>query len=93
MSCVCVCVDTCSVRIGNELGAGNARVAKMSVAVCNGIGFIVCFICAVVVLVFRVALIKLYSSDSQVIQVTSSLFPVMALYFLVNGNHFVLFGK
>ncbi|KAK4278910.1 hypothetical protein QN277_016685 [Acacia crassicarpa] len=82
-----------SVRVGNELGAGNARVAKLSVAVCNGIGFLICFICAVIVLVFRVGLIKLYSTDSQVIQVTSSLFPLIALYFLINGNHFILFGN
>ncbi|KAI9114625.1 hypothetical protein K1719_014323 [Acacia pycnantha] len=81
-----------SVRVGNELGAGNARVAKLSVAVCNGIGFLICFICAVIVLVFRVGLIKLYSTDSQVIQLTSSLFPLIALYFLINGNHFILFG-
>ncbi|XP_028796157.1 protein DETOXIFICATION 41-like isoform X1 [Neltuma alba] len=83
----------CSVRVGNELGAGNARVAKLSVAVCNGIGFLICFILAAIVLAFRVALVKLYSADSQVIRVTSSLFPLIALYFLINGNHFVLFGQ
>lgn len=82
-----------SVRVSNELGAGNPRVAKFSIAVCNGIGILISFIFSVIILTFRVGLIKLYTTDSEVFEVTYSLFPLVAISFLINGNHFILFGN
>ncbi|XP_028805243.1 protein DETOXIFICATION 41-like [Neltuma alba] len=82
-----------SVRVGNELGAGNPRVAKFSIAVFNGIAILISFIFSVIILIFRVGLIKLYTTDPEVFKVTYSLFPLVAISFLINGNHFILFGQ
>ncbi|XP_028796153.1 protein DETOXIFICATION 41-like [Neltuma alba] len=82
-----------SVRVGNELGARNPRVAKLSVAVCNGISVLTSFTISVIFLIFRVGLIKLYATDSDITEVTSSLFPLVALYFVILGYHFVLVGQ
>ncbi|KAK4278908.1 hypothetical protein QN277_016684 [Acacia crassicarpa] len=81
-----------SVRVSNELGAGNPRVAKFSIGVFNGIGFLISLVFSVMILIFRVGLVKLYTTDSEVFEVTHSLFPLVAISFLITGNHYILFG-
>lgn len=79
--------------MSNELGAGNPRVAKLSVVVVNITTVLISLILCIVVLVFRVGLSKAFTSDKEVIVVVSDLFPLLAVSIFLNGIQPILSGK
>ncbi|KAF7833392.1 protein DETOXIFICATION 41-like [Senna tora] len=81
-----------SVRVSNELGAGRPRVAKFSVYVVNGTGIIVSIIFSAIVLIFRVGLSELFTSDSAVIEDVSNLCRLLAISVFLNGVQPILSG-
>ncbi|KAF3517311.1 hypothetical protein DY000_02061732 [Brassica cretica] len=81
-----------SVRVSNELGAGNPRVAKLSVVVVNITTVLISLFLCVVVLVFRVGLSKAFTSDKEVIVAVSDLFPLLAVSIFFNGIQPILSG-
>ncbi|KAJ8527889.1 hypothetical protein K7X08_015340 [Anisodus acutangulus] len=81
-----------SVRLSNELGAGHPRVAKFSVIVVNMTSIMFSTILCIIVLIFRVGLSKLFTSDSQVIEALSSLTPLLAISVWLNGIQPILSG-
>ncbi|XP_038997976.1 protein DETOXIFICATION 41-like [Hibiscus syriacus] len=81
-----------SVRVSNELGAGHPRVAKFSVFVVNGTSILISTVFSVIVLVFRVALSKAFTSDSEVIEAVSDLTPLLAISVFLNGIQPILSG-
>ncbi|GAB4842846.1 Protein DETOXIFICATION 41 [Ancistrocladus abbreviatus] len=81
-----------SVRVSNELGAGHPMVAKFSVFVVNGTSIIISIIFSTIVLIFRVGLSKLFSSDSEVIDAVSNLTPLLAISVFLNGVQPILSG-
>lgn len=83
----------CSVRVSNELGAGHPRVAKFSVLVVNGTSIVISIIFSAIVLIFRVGLSKLFTTDTEVIEAVSSLTPLLAISVFLNGIQPILSGK
>ncbi|ESQ44183.1 hypothetical protein EUTSA_v10005907mg [Eutrema salsugineum] len=81
-----------SVRVSNELGAGNPRVAMLSVVVVNITTILISLFLCVVVLVFRVGLSKAFTSDAEVIVAVSDLFPLLAVSIFLNGIQPILSG-
>jgi len=83
----------CSVRIGNELGAGHPKVAKFSVIVVNATSIIISIIFSAIVLSFRVGLSRLFTSDTAVIDAVSNLTPLLAISVFLNGIQPILSGQ
>lgn len=79
-------------RVSNELGAGHPRVAKFSVFVVNGTSTLISIVFCAIVLIFKVELSKLFTSDSEVIQVVSDLCPLLAISVFLNGIQPILSG-
>ncbi|XP_057441389.1 protein DETOXIFICATION 41-like [Lotus japonicus] len=81
-----------SVRVSNELGAAHPRVAKFSVFVVTGTTILISIAFSAIVLIFRVAMSKLFSSDSEVIDAVTDLTPLLAISVLLNGIQLILSG-
>ncbi|CAL9013272.1 unnamed protein product [Prunus brigantina] len=81
-----------SVRVSNELGAGNAKVAKFSVFVVNGTSILISIVFSAIVLIFKVGLSKLFTSDTVVIAAVSDLTPLLAISVFLNGIQPILSG-
>ncbi|XP_004491273.1 protein DETOXIFICATION 41 [Cicer arietinum] len=81
-----------SVRISNELGAAHPRVAKFSVFIVNGNSILISVVLSAIILIFRVALSNLFTSDSEVIEAVSDLTPLLAISVLLNGIQPILSG-
>ncbi|KAL9357795.1 hypothetical protein Peur_051048 [Populus x canadensis] len=80
------------VRVGNELGARHPKVAKLSVMVVNGTSIVISIIFSVIVLIFRVGLSKLFTTDYEVIEAVSDLTPLLAISVFLNGIQPILSG-
>ncbi|XP_018857059.1 protein DETOXIFICATION 41-like [Juglans regia] len=81
-----------SVRVSNELGAGHPRVAKFSVLVVNGTSILISIVFTIIVLVFKVGLSKLFTTDTEVIEAVSALTPLLAISVFLNGIQPILSG-
>ncbi|CAL5190505.1 unnamed protein product [Lathyrus oleraceus] len=81
-----------SVRISNELGAAHPRVAKFSVYVVNGNSVLISIALSAIILIFRVGLSKLFTSDAEVIDEVSALTPLICISVLLNGIQPILSG-
>ncbi|PON89668.1 Multi antimicrobial extrusion protein [Trema orientale] len=81
-----------SVRVSNELGAGHPRVAKFSVFVVNGTSILISIVFSAIILIFKVGLSKLFTSDSEVIEAVSDLTPLLAISVFLNGIQPILSG-
>ncbi|CAL5190504.1 unnamed protein product [Lathyrus oleraceus] len=81
-----------SVRISNELGAAHPRVAKFSVYVVNGNSILISIALSAIILIFRVGLSKLFTSDAEVIDEVSALTPLLCISVLLNGIQPILSG-
>ncbi|XP_048139787.1 protein DETOXIFICATION 41-like [Rhodamnia argentea] len=81
-----------SVRVGNELGAGHPRVAKFSVVVVNATSIFISIVFTAIVLIFRVGLSKLFTSDEEVIDAVSNITPLLAISVFLNGIQPILSG-
>lgn len=81
-----------SVRVSNELGAGHPMVAKFSVIVVNMTTILISVVFSAIVLVFRVGLSELFTSDEEVIEAVSNLTPLLAISVFLNGVQPILSG-
>ncbi|KAM5564167.1 protein DETOXIFICATION 41-like [Rosa sericea] len=81
-----------SVRVSNELGAGRPKVAKFSVFVVNGTSILISIVFSAIVLIFKVGLSKLFTSDDDVIDAVSNLTPLLAISVFLNGIQPILSG-
>uniref|UniRef100_A0A2P2IWR8 Protein DETOXIFICATION n=1 Tax=Rhizophora mucronata TaxID=61149 RepID=A0A2P2IWR8_RHIMU len=81
-----------SVRISNELGAAHPKLAKFSVIVVNSTSMLITIVFCAIVLIFRVGLSKLFTSDAEIIQAVSNLTPLLAISIFLNGIQPVLSG-
>ncbi|PRQ26487.1 putative multi antimicrobial extrusion protein [Rosa chinensis] len=81
-----------SVRVSNELGAGHPKVAKFSVFVVNGTSILISILFSAIVLIFKVGLSKLFTSDEDVIDAVSDLTPLLAISVFLNGIQPILSG-
>uniref|UniRef100_A0A1J3EPU9 Protein DETOXIFICATION n=1 Tax=Noccaea caerulescens TaxID=107243 RepID=A0A1J3EPU9_NOCCA len=81
-----------SVRVSNELGAGNPKSAAFSVIVVNIYSFITCVIIAIVILACRDVLSYAFTDGEKVAAAVSDLCPLMALTLVLNGTQPVFSG-
>lgn len=81
-----------SVRVSNELGAGNSKSASFSVVVVTVISFIICAIIALVVLALRDVISYVFTDGEEVAAAVSDLSPLLALAIVLNGVQPVLSG-
>lgn len=86
-------LNFCSVRVSNELGAAHPRVARFSVVVVNVSSLLINIVFSAVILIFRVPLSKLFTSDSRVIEAVSHLIPLLAISVLLNAIQPILSGN
>ena len=68
-------------------------VAKFSVLVVNGTSILISIFFSAIVLIFKVELSKLFTSDSEVIAAVSDLTPLLAISVFLNGIQPILSGK
>ncbi|KAF7149557.1 hypothetical protein RHSIM_Rhsim02G0108100 [Rhododendron simsii] len=81
-----------SVRVGNELGAGNPKSAAFSVLVVNLVSFVIAVIEAMVVLSLRNVISYAFTSGETVADAVSELCPFLAVTLILNGVQPVLSG-
>ncbi|KAK0589924.1 hypothetical protein LWI29_020283 [Acer saccharum] len=81
-----------SIRVSNELGAGHPRVTKFSVIVVNANSILISIIFSAIVLIFKVGLSKLFTSDAEVIEAVTNLAPLLAISIFLNGIQPILSG-
>ncbi|XP_068304724.1 protein DETOXIFICATION 41-like [Pyrus communis] len=81
-----------SVRVSNELGAGHPKVAKFSVFVVNGTSILISIIFSAIILIFRVGLSKLFTSDADVVEAVLDLTPLLVVSVFLNGIQPILSG-
>lgn len=82
----------CSIRVSNELGAGHPKVTKFSVIVVNTNSILISIVFCAIVLIFRVGLSQLFTTDSEVIEAVSNLTPLLAISVFLNGIQPILSG-
>ena len=83
----------CSVRVGNELGAGHPMVARFSMFVVIMTSILISVFFTAIVVIFKVGLSKLFTSDIEVIEAVSNLTPLLAISVFLNGVQPILSGK
>ncbi|KAF6168070.1 hypothetical protein GIB67_011455 [Kingdonia uniflora] len=81
-----------SVRVSNELGAGNAKSAAFSVLVVTFISFIISVIAAIIVLALRHVISYVFTEGENVANAVSELTPFLAIALMLNEIQPVLSG-
>ncbi|KAI8567388.1 hypothetical protein RHMOL_Rhmol02G0118300 [Rhododendron molle] len=81
-----------SVRVGNELGAGNPKSAAFAVVMVNLVSFIIAVVEAMVVLSLRNVISYAFTSGETVANAVSELCPFLAVTLILNGIQPVLSG-
>ncbi|CAL5408371.1 unnamed protein product [Camellia sinensis] len=81
-----------SVRVGNELGAGNPKSAAFAVVVVNVVSFCVAVVEAIVVMALRHVISYVFTSGETVADAVADLCPFLAVTLILNGIQPVLSG-
>lgn len=82
----------CSIRVGNELGAGHPNVARFSVFVVITASVAFSILATILVLVLRYPLSTLYTSSTTVIEAVIKLTPLLSISIFLNGIQPILSG-
>ncbi|XP_025012992.1 protein DETOXIFICATION 40 isoform X2 [Ricinus communis] len=82
-----------SVRVSNELGAGNPKSAAFSVVIVNLISFVISVIEAVIVIALRNVISYAFTEGETVAKAVSELCPLLAVSLVLNGIQPVLSGN
>ncbi|KAL3522010.1 hypothetical protein ACH5RR_014844 [Cinchona calisaya] len=81
-----------SVRVGNELGAGNPKSAAFAVVMVNFVSFIIAVVEAAVVISVRHIISYAFTGGETVANAVSDLCPYLAVTLILNGVQPVLSG-
>ncbi|CAA3020013.1 DETOXIFICATION 40-like [Olea europaea subsp. europaea] len=81
-----------SVRVSNELGAGNPKSAAFSIFVVNFVSFILAFAVAAMVLWQRHRISYIFTSGDTVANAVSELCPFLSVTLILNGIQPILSG-
>ncbi|KAK9056392.1 hypothetical protein SSX86_027482 [Deinandra increscens subsp. villosa] len=81
-----------SVRVGNELGAGNPKAASFSVLTVTTVSFVIAVVEAMIVLSVRDVISYAFTSGETVANAVSDLCPLLAITIILNGIQPVLSG-
>lgn len=82
-----------SVRVSNELGAGNPKSAAFSVLVVTVLSSIISVILAIVILCLRDYISYIFTEGETVARAVSDLCPLLAVTLILNGIQPVLSGE
>lgn len=82
----------CSVRMGNELGAGHPRVAKFSLFLVNVNSIVISLIFTTMILIFGVRLSRIFTTEAEALVAVSDLIPLLAISIFFNGIQPILSG-
>ena len=82
-----------SVRVSNELGAGNPRAAAFSTVVTTSVSFLLAVFEAVVVMSWRNVISYVFTDSPIVAEAVADLSPFLAITIVLNGIQPVLSGK
>ena len=82
-----------SVRVSNELGAGNPKSAFFSVWVVTVLSAIIAVVLAVVIMCFRNYISYIFTEGERVSDAVADLCPLLAITIILNGIQPVLSGK
>ncbi|QRV82158.1 MATE efflux family protein [Ceratobasidium sp. AG-Ba] len=74
-----------SVRVGNMLGSGQAKRAKLAAETAIGMSFITAIIQSSIFLIFRHNWARLFNNDDKVVALVASVLPLVALFQIVEG--------
>jgi MATE family multidrug resistance protein len=85
-------VNLCSIRVGNELGAGHPKIARFSVIVVVMASITLSVLVTLLVIILRYPLSTLYTSSTTVIEAVISLMPLLAFSIFLNGIQPILSG-
>lgn len=80
-------------RVSNELGGGNARLAKFSVIVVSMTSIIIGVICTAVVFATRDVFPYFFTNSKAVAELTTKLASLLSITVLLNSLQPVLSGK
>ncbi|XP_027343746.1 protein DETOXIFICATION 16-like [Abrus precatorius] len=81
-----------SIRVSNELGAGNSQAASLAVGVVLSIAFIEGMLLVSTMIVLRNVWGHVYSDDKQVIRYVSVMMPILAISSFLDGIQSALSG-
>ncbi|KAF5741438.1 protein TRANSPARENT TESTA 12-like [Tripterygium wilfordii] len=81
-----------SVRVSNELGAGNPKSASFSVVIVTSASFILSVVAAILVLALRNVISYAFTEGEVVAAAVSDLSPLLAITVILNGVQPVLSG-
>ncbi|KAM0054413.1 putative multi antimicrobial extrusion protein [Helianthus debilis subsp. tardiflorus] len=81
-----------SVRVGNELGAGNPKAAAFSVLTVTTVSFLIALVEAMIVLSARHVISYTFTGGETVANAVSDLCPLLAITIILNGIQPVLSG-
>ncbi|KAI3741041.1 hypothetical protein L1987_58708 [Smallanthus sonchifolius] len=81
-----------SVRVGNELGAGNPKAAAFSVLTVTTVSFLIALVEAMIVLSVRDVISYAFTGGETVANAVSDLCPLLAITITLNGIQPVLSG-
>ncbi|KAJ0651567.1 putative multi antimicrobial extrusion protein [Helianthus annuus] len=81
-----------SVRVGNELGAGNPKAAAFSVLTVTTVSFLIALVEAMIVLSARHVISYAFTGGETVANAVSDLCPLLAITIILNGIQPVLSG-
>jgi len=85
--------NDCSVRVSNELGAGNPKSAAFSVLVVTMFSFIISVTLAIIILCLRDHISYIFTEGETVAKAVSELSPLLAITLVLNGIQPVLSGE
>ncbi|XP_076881580.1 protein DETOXIFICATION 40-like [Bidens hawaiensis] len=81
-----------SVRVGNELGAGNPKAAAFSVVTVTTVSFLIALVEAMIILSLRHVISYAFTGGETVANAVSDLCPLLAINIILNGIQPVLSG-
>lgn len=87
-----MCDHEYSVRVGNELGAGNPKAAAFSVLTVTSVSFLISVVESMIVLSTRHFISYAFTGGETVANAVSDLCPLLAITIILNGIQPVLSG-
>ncbi|KAB5588731.1 MATE efflux family protein [Ceratobasidium theobromae] len=74
-----------AVRVGNLLGSGHPRKAKLAAKTAIGMSLVTALTMSTIIMVFRKSWSYMFNGDEQVARLVSSVLPLLALFQIVDG--------
>jgi len=84
--------DSCSIRVSNELGAGNPRAARLAMCVVVVLNITEAILVGTVMILLRNIWGYAYTNDIEVVKQIAIMLPILAVSYLLDSLQSVLAG-